>query len=177
MKSLHRHLLAAALVAGAAVAVAQTPVAPAAAPAVPAAAAPAGQAPSLTRGHHGRWDPARAAQFRAERMARRLGKLKQALQITAQQEGAWSAWAGALQPVARQRPDRAEFERLSTPERIDRIRALRAQRSAALDQRLEATKTFYAALDAQQQKVFDAAGLRFMRAGWHGGHFGRHHRG
>lgn len=175
MKSLHRHLLTAGLLAGlglAAVAQTQTPPAP-----------PAGQvAPSTMQGEHGRMDPARMEQMRArmeERMAKRLGDLKQKLQIARGQESAWDSWTAAIKPTHFQRPDRAAFERMTTPERIDRIKAQRAQRSAEMDKRLDATKTFYAQLTPEQQKVFDQEGLRFAaRMGGHkGGHFGRHHHG
>lgn len=174
MKPLHRHLLAAGLLAGLGVAaVAQTQTSP-----VPPAVQQAPQhMQGERRGPHG--DP---AQFRArmeERMASRLGALKAKLQISPAQEGAWTAWTTAMKPVQMQRPDRAEFQRLSTPERIDRIRAQRTQRNAAMDKRFDATKTFYAALNAEQQKVFDGESMRFMRGGKHGGggHGGRHQRG
>jgi hypothetical protein len=153
MKPHRRHLLAAGLIAAAgfaAVVQAQTP--------------PAGPA-----GGHGR-DPARMEQMRAkmeQRMAKRLGELKQKLAIAPAQEGAWSAWTAAIKPTPHQRPDRAEIERLNTPERIDRMRALRAQRNAEMDKRMDATKTFYATLGAEQKKVFDSESARFM--GGHGG--------
>jgi hypothetical protein len=158
MKPHRRHLLAAGLiaVAGFGVAIAQT-----------APTAPAGR------------DPARMEQFRArmeQRMAQHLGELKQKLAITPAQEGAWSAWTAALKPTPHQRPDRAEFASLTTPERIDRMRALRAQRNAAMDQRMDATKTFYGALSAEQKKVFDAESVRFLASGRHG-HGKRHHGG
>ena len=82
-----------------------------------------------------------------------------------------------------QRPDRAEFARLATPERIDRLRALRAARNAEMDKRLDATKSFYAALSSEQKAVFDAVGMRYLGGGkgGHGfggrdGHRGGHHR-
>jgi len=176
MKSLHRHLLTAGLLASlalAAVAQTQTPPAP-----------PASQsAPRMMQGEH-RMDPARMERFRArmeERMAKRFGALKDKLQITRGQESAWETWTTALKPTQPlQRPDRAAFKSMTTPERIDRIKALRAQRGAEMDKRLDATKTFYAQLSPEQQKVFDQEGLRFAR-GLHGhkwGHFGhRHHHG
>jgi periplasmic protein CpxP/Spy len=108
-----------------------------------------------------------------ERMARRLGELKQKLQVSGAQEGAWTTWTAALTPTRLQRPDRAEMAALSTPERIDRMRALRAQRNAEMDKRLDATKTFYASLSAEQKKVFDAESMRFLRGGKRG--HGRHH--
>ena len=158
MKYSSKHMLAAGLIAATAVAaLAQTqPMAPASAPA--------------TSAHDGRWhfDPAK----RQERMARRLEAFKQKLQIGPAQEGAWSAFAAALKPAAMmQRPDRAEFARLTTPERIDRMKQMRAQHMAELDRRADATKAFYAVLNPQQQKVFDDATLRLLR------HRHRHHFG
>ena len=115
----------------------------------------------------GRPDP---RQF-AEHMQRRQAELKTKLAITPQQEGAWSSWTQALKPQKDvQRPDpRAEREalaKLTTPERIDRMRALKAQRDMQATQRGEATKAFYAALSPEQQKVFDDQTLRM---GPHGG--------
>lgn len=160
MKSLHKHLLAAGLLAGLGLsAIAQTP-----APA-PAAAA-AADSPARVFAHRG--DPAkmqerqaRRQEMRQIRMERRLAALKLKLQVSSAQEGAWNAWTAAMKPAQRQRIDRAEMVRLTTPERIDRMRALRVQRSAEMDRRGEATKAFYAALSADQQKVFDGERLRF----------------
>jgi protein CpxP len=179
MKSLHRYLLTAGLLAGlglAAVAQTQSPPAP-----------PAGAgAPRMTQGQgHHATDPAQRQLRRQERMARRLGELKQILQISAQQEGAWTSWTTALRPAQQQlqRPSRVEFARMTTPERIDRVRAVRTQRNAEMDRRLEATKTFYAALTPDQKRLFDAEGMRFvggMRGGMDGKggrHGGGHHRG
>ena len=57
------------------------------------------------------------------------------------------------------------------------MRALRAERIAEMDQRGDATKAFYGALTQEQQRVFDAVGMRYARGGK--GHFGghRHSRG
>lgn len=153
MKPSRRHLLAAGLIAAAgfgAVVQAQTP--PAGAP--------------------GR-DPARAEQFRAkmeQRIAERLAELKQKLAITPAQEGSWSAWTAAMKPAPHQRRDRADFQSLNTPERIDRMRALRAERNAQMDQRMDATKTFYATLNAEQKKVFDSESAKFLAGGQRHGH-------
>jgi hypothetical protein len=69
--------------------------------------------------------------------------------------------------------DRAEFAKLTTPQRLERMEARRAERSAMFAKRAEATKTFYAALTPEQQKTFDAETVHF------GGHRGDHdgHRG
>jgi periplasmic protein CpxP/Spy len=117
------------------------------------------------RGHA--MDPAKMQ----EHMAKRQAALKQKLQLTPGQEGAWTAWTAAMKPGEFKRPERGEFEKLTTPERIDRMRALRQQHIAQMDKRAEATKTFYAALTPEQQKTFDAATAHGPR----GGH--RHHAG
>jgi protein CpxP len=105
--------------------------------------------PMGMHGHH--FDPAKMQ----ERMARRQAALKQKLQITPAQEGAWNAWIAALKPGNFTRPDRAEWDKLTTPERIDRMRALRAQRLAEMDRRGDATKAFYATLSPEQKAIFD----------------------
>src|SRR3989344_476109 len=77
--------------------------------------------------------------------------------------------------------DRQNMDKLTPPERIDRMRAMRAQHAAEADRRGEATKAFYAALTPEQQKTFDAqahhghrmggmAGMRGDGEGRHGHH-------
>ena len=174
LKSVNTLVLAGIMAAASMAAVAQT-----AAPAAPAAAS-AQSGPHA--GHHGknRHDPAKMQ----ARIAQHQAELKAKLKLTPAQEGAWTAFTASMQPpVHGARPDRAamkaEFDKLTTPERIDKMRALRAQRmaemNAAMDKRGDATKTFYAALNADQQKVFDSQ--RMGRGGkGHGGHHG-HHKG
>jgi hypothetical protein len=116
-------------------------------------------------------DPAKMHERMQQRMAERQAQLKQKLQLTPAQEGAWTAYVAAMQPPANmQRVDRAEFAKLTTPERIDRMRALRTAHQAEMDKRGEATKTFYTALTAEQKKVFDAESLRGRRGGHQRGH-------
>ncbi|MGP1684657.1 MAG: Spy/CpxP family protein refolding chaperone, partial [Giesbergeria sp.] len=77
---------------------------------------------------------------RAERHTARLAELKKTLAITPAQEPAWTTFSQAMQP--RNKADRSErqaMEKLTTPERIDRMRTLRAERNAAMDARLDAT--------------------------------------
>jgi hypothetical protein len=165
MKHAHKHLIAAALLALGFAANAQ----PAPAPAAPGAG-PGGH-PHEMMGHHGRMDPAKMHERMQQRMAERQAQLKQKLQLTPAQEGAWTAYVAAMRPPANmQRVDRAEFAKLTTPERIDRMRTLRTAHHAEMDKRGEATKTFYAALTAEQKKVFDAESLRGRRGGEHRGH-------
>lgn len=114
---------------------------------------------------------------RAERQAARLAELKQQLALTEAQQPAWTRFTEALQTRGNfARPDRSSMEKLTTPERIDQIRAMRTQRNATMDARLDATKAFYAELQPEQQRSFDAASSRMMGKGGLGGkrHM-RHH--
>jgi hypothetical protein len=168
MKYAHKHLMVAGLLAAlGATAGAQTP-----SPSAP----PTHEHGRMAHEAHGGADPARIEQRMArmqEHMAQRLEKFKQKLQLTPTQEGAWNSYLAALKPSGNfHRHNRAEFARLPTPERIDRMRAARAERIAQMDRRDEATKTFYAALSPQQKSVFDDATAR-RGEHRHGGH--RHH--
>lgn len=135
-------------------------------------------APSATRmqnagaagpgGHMGKMNPER----RQAMMAKHLKALKTKLKITAAQEPAWTSFTAAMQPpasMAQPRPDRAALEKLTTPERIDKMRSLRNQRmtdmQAAMDKRDDAIKNFYAVLAPEQQKVFDAEHARMGQRG------------
>jgi periplasmic protein CpxP/Spy len=108
-------------------------------------------------GMHG--DPAKMEQMHTKH----LNDLKAKLKLTASQEAAWNTFATAMKPPADmgKRPDRAEMEKLTTPERLDKMRAMHKERmavmEAAMDKRTEATKVFYATLTPEQQKTFDAA--------------------
>lgn len=90
-------------------------------------------------------------------------------------ENAWNRYAAALQPPAHdpraKAEQRAELDKLPTPERIDKMRTLRNERmaeiNAAMDKRDEATKAFYAALSPEQKKIFDAE--RPTHGAHHGG--------
>ncbi|MDY0105800.1 MAG: Spy/CpxP family protein refolding chaperone [Giesbergeria sp.] len=132
-------------------------------------------------------DPARMQERIQERMQQRraqhLADLKARLQITPAQEGAWAAFANTVQPGPRgPGMNRQEMEQLTTPERIDRMRALRAERAAEADRHGDATKALYAALSPAQQKAFDEHTLRQHRKGYgkymgRGDHGGMHHHG
>ena len=111
----------------------------------------------------GRTDPAKMQVW----MDKRHAELKARLKLTAAQEGAWTTYTAAMKPPAElmaKRPDRAELDKLSTPERIDKMKALRTQHmndmSAAMDKRGDATKALYATLTPEQQKVFDTSAMR-----------------
>ncbi|MEJ8821954.1 Spy/CpxP family protein refolding chaperone [Variovorax humicola] len=164
MISITQRLVSAGLLATAAFAAsAQAPTAPTA-PGAPAA--PAAEHRMDREQRDGKFFERMQA-----RHAEHLAALKAKLKLSAAQESAWSTYTAATAPPARppQRRDRAEFEKLTTPERIDRMQARQAERQAMFAKRADATKTFYAALNPEQQKTFDAETVAMMRHGARGG--------
>ncbi|WP_137894679.1 Spy/CpxP family protein refolding chaperone [Ramlibacter sp. 2FC] len=162
MKQFRKHLLVATLLASLGLAAtAQTPP-------------PPGGPPAAQRMEP--HDPARMHQRMQEHRAKHLAELKETLKLNPAQESAWTAFTAATQLPAtpRARPDRAEFEKLSTPERIDRMQAFKAERDEQMRRYADATKTFYAALTPEQKKTFDDQTLRHFGRGRHGqqGHHG-----
>lgn len=117
---------------------------------------------------------------------RHLQTLKSKLGLSAEQESAWQTfWAAmtAAPAFAHAQADRAELARLSTPERIERMKAMRSQRQAEMnahmDRRGEAAKNFYEALQPEQKKIFDEETARRMThaGGRHGERHGQRHPG
>lgn len=136
---------------------------------------PSKQGQPLGDADHHRHDPAR----RLARFERRSAELKAHLKLRADQEAAWGAFTSAVKPSAKPptRPDRAELAQLSTPERLDQLEKRHQQHDQAMSERNQATRTFYSALDADQQKVFDAEtqGLMEHRPGPDHGMHRPHH--
>ena len=119
-------------------------------------------------------DPARMQERMQNRKAQHLADLKTRLQITPAQEGAWSEYANTVQSHKwGQSMNRQDMTQLTTPERIDRMRTLRAERAGQADRRGDATKSLYAALTPAQQKTMDEQTLRHHRNG-HGKGDGKH---
>lgn len=103
-------------------------------------------------------DPAKMEQMVAKHMA----DLKAKLKISPTQEPAWTTFTNSMKPtgaMTANRPDRAEMDKLTTPERIDKMQALHTQRmtdmNVEMTKRNDAIKAFYATLTAEQKKVFD----------------------
>ena len=128
--------------------------------------------------------PRDTAKFMAhmqERRAQHLVGLKAKLQLSAAQESAWTAFTAAAQlpsppPEGRDtKAARAEFDQLTTPQRLDRLQARHSEHAALFAKRADATRSFYAALTPAQKKTFDAEPMS------HSGVFGkggpRGHRG
>jgi len=165
--SLNSLVLAGLLATVGAGAMAQTPPAP------PAGSPPPASAHGERMGRH---DPAKMQAMIAKHQA----ELKAKLKLTPAQEGAWTSYTAAMQPPARgPRPtaeQRAEFDKLTTPQRIDKMKEMRTQHmaemNAAMDKRGEATKAFYAVLSPEQQKTFDAEHKKHGPRGGHREHGG-----
>lgn len=162
---LNRRLLAAtaigtAITALSFTALAQSTVAPSAAQSSQAAT-PA-KAQHQAKAHGQRHDPQAQAE-RQQRFQKRLAdqqsRLKDSLQLRPEQESAWKDFVSKTQPAARtagERPNREQWAQLNTPQRLDRLDALKAERDAQLKQRNDAIRGFYGQLTPSQQKAFDA---------------------
>ena len=115
-----------------------------------------------------------------QKMAERQAAFKTELKLTPEQEPAWNAFVARTQPQARPARDhtREDWSKLTTPQRLDKMQALKAERDAAMAKRTDAIKSFYAALNADQQKVFDSKFMSgYQRAGMRGEHGQHRHHG
>jgi len=85
-----------------------------------------------------------------------LAKLHDKLKLTAQQETAWKKFAAASTvPNKDARPDPAEMDKLSAPQRLEKgLEHIRTMETK-LGEHLAALKEFYAVLTPEQQKIFD----------------------
>lgn len=144
-------------------------------------APPAGQGSDPRSEHMGKHGPAKMQ----ARMAKHQADLKGKLKLTPAQEGAWTAYTTAMQPPTAigMRPSdaqRAEMDKLTTPEHVDKMRAMRTERitqmNAAMDKRGDAAKALYAVLTPEQQKIFDAEHKKHSPRGEHGEHHGQQHK-
>jgi len=165
-----QYILSASLLAAAAFsASAQTP---------PPTTGPDGSSSSAE--HHMGWPhDGKFMEHMQERRARHLANLKVKLKLDASQEAAWSAFTTASQPPgppSQGRAARADFDKMTTPQRLDRMQARQAEHAAMFTKRADATRTFYAGLTPDQQKTFDTESLRHNRQWEHGPHGPEGHR-
>lgn len=165
--SFKRLVLASSLAGLAVAAMAQTP------PTAP----PAPDAPARHAQEHARHDAHKHRASAEQRQAR----LKEALKITAAQEPAWNVYTASLLPPGPRdragRPDREALKAMTTPQRIEHLRAMQAARAAEMERRTDAVLRLYAALTPEQQKLFDERGGMGMGMGMGPHHGPRHHRG
>jgi hypothetical protein len=115
------------------------------------------------------------------RHAQHLADLKAKLKLQTAQEPAWKSFTESMQhPERMAKPERASLEKMTTPERIERMQAMKAAQDAQMQKRMEGTKTFYASLSAEQKQVFDQetaramSGMKGMHGMKHGGQQGHH---
>jgi hypothetical protein len=99
--------------------------------------------------------------------ARHEKMLRDVLAIKPDQEAAFRAYLAASAPPKggdrmgrRDRP--AGDAAMSTPQRLDQMAAQMAERQTRFQQMASATKTFYAALNADQRRAFDALPMAMM---------------
>lgn len=116
--------------------------------------------------HHGDHDRAKWAEERAKH----LSGLKAKLDIKPEQEAAWKTFVASAHPgmqraSADRQAMRGEFQKLNTPQRLDKMQALSDTRRARMLERAEAIKAFYAKLSPQQQAVFDAEAMPHRHRG------------
>lgn len=113
----------------------------------------------------------------------RLDTLHSELKLSAEQEGAWKNWSGAMQEKAakmkERRPDFAAMSKLPAPERMAQMLERHKERQKEMEDALASLRSFYGTLTPEQQKTFD----RFQpfggqhRGGPRGGGEGRPGRG
>jgi hypothetical protein len=104
-----------------------------------------------------------------ERIARRQAVLHDKLKLTGSQEAAWKTYvAAATPPAPAARPERAQWEKMSAPERMEKMMSMMKEREGHMATHLAAMKTFYATLSPLQQQIFNdnvGAGMRGHRDG------------
>ncbi len=99
------------------------------------------------------------AKFEQHRV-KRQAELHDKLKITAAQESAWQAFIAKSTPTFAPgdkpvRLSKDEWQKLSAPARIEHRLEGMKRAEAHLSAQLDATKTFYATLTPEQQKIFD----------------------
>jgi len=116
---------------------------------------------------HEHRDPAEMAQRHADH-------LRAALQLTPAQEPALAAFVGAMKPPEgmreHMRGDHEKMASMTTPQRLDQMKARMDEHRARFEQHAAAVKRFYAQLTPAQQKAFDALPMGHMGHGGHGMH-------
>ena len=82
-------------------------------------------------------------------------KLHKSLKLTAEQEGPWKAYADSMMPGKPMRSDKIDMDKLTTPERADKMLEFSKTHQQQMETHVAAMKTFYAALTPAQQKIYD----------------------
>ena len=106
---------------------------------------------------HSEADRAKWQDRMAQKRAKHEAQLHEQLKITAAQEPAWKNFTQAMTPPAGLPPHeaRAAEDKLTTPQRMEKMLARMQEHQQQLQIHLNAVKTFYAVLSPEQQKTFD----------------------
>ena len=110
---------------------------------------------------------------RWEGKEKRLETLKADLKLNPNQEAAWNEWVSKIKGDRKDWKDNRghaeSWANLPAPERMEKMLAFSKEHIAKQEERLAATKAFYAALSPEQRLIFDK-GFQFE----HHGRFGKH---
>lgn len=133
--------------------------------AAPAQQGQPGQMHGSMQGHHeeGRGEH-RRGHNPADAAQKRLGQLKQKLNLKPGQQAAWDTYSSSM--IARVRARAAEHEKMegkgprdhqnvSTPERMDRMAAMMRTGADNMSKAAADTKVFYDGLSVEQRTIFD----------------------
>ena len=103
--------------------------------------------------------PGQMSEQKIERMEKmreaRQTALREKLKLTAQQETAWKKFAASTPMAKMDRPDPDEMEKLSEPQRMEKMLEHMRAMEKNMTTHLAALKEFYAVLSPEQQKAFD----------------------
>ena len=112
----------------------------------------------------------------AHKHGHHLSDLKAKLKLTTSQELAWATYQENMRSSRQDmtHADDKRLEKLTTPERLDQMQNHRNQMNIRIEKNADATRNFYAALDADQKIIFDAETLRALRGSHGRGHQQRH---
>jgi hypothetical protein len=104
---------------------------------------------------------------------KRLEALKTDLKLSASQEAAWTEWVGKIKGDHKDwkasHENAESWANLPAPERMEKMLAFSKEHIAKQEERLAATKVFYATLSPEQRLILDK-GFQFE----HHGRFGKH---
>ena len=108
-----------------------------------------------------------------EEKEKRLETLKTDLKLNATQETAWTEWADKIKRDHKDREEKHKnvesWDSLPAPDRMEKMLAFSKEHIVIQEERLAATKTFYATLSPEQRTTFDKE-FNFE----HHGHSGKH---
>ena len=91
-----------------------------------------------------------------ERMKERQQKLHESLKLNPEQEKAWVKFQESHPFLGNaDRPDRAAMEKLSAPERAEKMLEHSRKHQEAMSKHVSAMKSFYDTLSPEQKKTFD----------------------